>query len=268
MKGRAGAGIGVDPASPVAVVDVQQRLDDGATRDDGATPDDHTARDDRTARARIRDAAIERFGAGGVDGTSLRAVAEAAGVSAALVVHHFGSKAGLRRACDEHVVRTIRDTKSQAMAAGPNLDVMAMLRDAPDARPLLAYLARTLAAPSPEVAQLVDDLVDDAEAYLAEGERSGVVVPTDDPRGRAVVLTIWALGALTLHEHLSRLLGAHLLTEPDGLAAYSRAATTILGTGVLDPALAARIVDAYRDLADPGATGAGASDLDVREGRP
>ncbi|MGH3558484.1 MAG: TetR family transcriptional regulator, partial [Mycobacterium sp.] len=43
---------------------------------------------DLTAAARIRDAAIEQFGRHGF-GTGLRAVAEAAGVSAALVIHHF-----------------------------------------------------------------------------------------------------------------------------------------------------------------------------------
>ena len=35
---------------------------------------------------------------------TLRAVAARAGVSAALVLHHFGSKEGLRAACDEHLL--------------------------------------------------------------------------------------------------------------------------------------------------------------------
>jgi len=52
--------------------------------------------DDLTAAARIRDAAIERFGEQGFS-VGLRPIAEAAGVSAALVIHHFGSKDGLRR---------------------------------------------------------------------------------------------------------------------------------------------------------------------------
>jgi AcrR family transcriptional regulator len=52
---------------------------------------------DLTAAARIRDAAIEQFGQHGF-GVGLRTIAEAAGVSAALVIHHFGSKDGLRKA--------------------------------------------------------------------------------------------------------------------------------------------------------------------------
>ena len=56
---------------------------------------------DLTAAARIRDAAIEQFGEHGF-GVGLRTIAEAAGVSAALVIHHFGSKDGLRKACARH----------------------------------------------------------------------------------------------------------------------------------------------------------------------
>ena len=60
---------------------------------------------DLTTKARIRDTAMELFGAEGVAATSLRSVAAAAGVSPGLVVHHFGSKQGLVRAVDEAVAR-------------------------------------------------------------------------------------------------------------------------------------------------------------------
>ncbi|MFD0204347.1 MULTISPECIES: TetR/AcrR family transcriptional regulator [Saccharothrix] len=74
-----------------------------------------SATSDLTARARIRDAALARFGADGVAGASMRAIAADAGVSPALVVHHFGSKEGLRQACDEYVLA--------AMGAGDDLDL-------------------------------------------------------------------------------------------------------------------------------------------------
>ena len=47
-----------------------------------------SASDDRTAVARIRDAAIEQWGQHGFN-VGLRSIAEGAGVSAALVIHHF-----------------------------------------------------------------------------------------------------------------------------------------------------------------------------------
>jgi AcrR family transcriptional regulator len=84
--------------------------------------------EDRTARARIRDAAVHTFGTAGFD-APVRAVAAAAGVSPALVIHHFGSKDGLRAACDEHVLRVIREAETDAFA-GPG----GMLTQPADAR--------------------------------------------------------------------------------------------------------------------------------------
>ena len=47
----------------------------------------------------------------------MRAVAAEAGVSPALVIHHFGSKDALRAACDEHVLRVIREAETEAFAS-------------------------------------------------------------------------------------------------------------------------------------------------------
>lgn len=202
------------------------------------------APDDRTARARIRDAAITCFAEHGVAGTTARKVAAAAGVSPGLVMHHFVSMDGLRRACDEHVAAVIRDGKRAAMAQGPGLDPLAALRDAPMGD-LTRYLAKVLVDDADAVARLVDDLVDDAEAYLADGVASGMLEPTDDPRGRAVVLTMWSLGALVLHEHVERLLGVDLtdpqLGQRDDVTAWARPAWEVMGSGIFTDAFVARL---------------------------
>ena len=67
-----------------------------------------------TATARIRDSAIEQWGQHGFN-VGLRAIAEAAGVSAALVIHHFGSKDGLRKACDDYIAEEVRTAKSESL---------------------------------------------------------------------------------------------------------------------------------------------------------
>jgi AcrR family transcriptional regulator len=208
--------------------------------------------DDRTTRARIRDGAIECFAEYGVAATTARKVAEAAGVSPGLVIHHFGSMEGLRSACDEHVAAVIRHFKQESMSAGPNLDVLAVLRSR-DLGPLMGYLARVLTDDSEAVAKLVDDLVDDAEAYIQQGVESGMLRPTTDPRGRAVMLTIWSLGALVLHEHLERLVGVDLtdpevLTDPS-IAAYAGPIYQIYGEGVFTEAFAARTQEALAGMA-------------------
>jgi len=70
--------------------------------------------DDLTAVARIRDAAIDQVGQHGFS-VGLRAIAQAAGVSAALVIHHFGSKEGLLRVCDDYIAAEIKQAKSESL---------------------------------------------------------------------------------------------------------------------------------------------------------
>jgi AcrR family transcriptional regulator len=212
-----------------------------------ATPD-VAPPDDRTARARIRDAAIERFAADGMAGTSVRAIAADAGVSPALVIHHFGSKDALRAACDEYVATAIAERKHAAMAQGPSFDPLAALRAGQQGPPLLRYLARSLLDPSPQVAALVDGLVADAAEYMAEGVRTGVLRPTDRPFERAAVLTLWSLGALALHDHVARLLAFDPAGADTDLAAdnaYFSAGLEILGTGLLTEEAAAHLRAAF-----------------------
>jgi AcrR family transcriptional regulator len=205
---------------------------------------------DRTARARIRDAAIARFAEGGFAATSLKTVADDVGVSPPLVIHHFGSKEGLRKACDEYVAAAIRQGKQAAMAAGRSLDPLEAMRQAQQGPPLLKYLSRTLGEGSPHVAALIDELVEDAVGYMAEGVDSGLLKPSEFSRERAVVLLIWNLGALVLHEHVERLLGVDLTAgdDPERLLGWMVPAFEILARGVLDEAVYQQWRESAQDL--------------------
>ena len=200
--------------------------------------------DDRSTQARIRDAALTCFAEQGFSATTVRAIAARAGVSAPLVIHHFGSKARLRAACDAFVSAYVRERKLEAMRAGPGLDPLSLLRSEDDRLPLLAYLARALHDDSAAVAALVDELIEDAEAVLAAGVESGTVRALDHPRGVAAVLTLWSLGALALHEHVERVLGVDL-TGPVGASqrqpGYTVPALEILTRGLLAPGMYERL---------------------------
>jgi len=74
--------------------------------------------EDLTARARIRDAALALFAERGMDGATIRDIAKAAGVSGGLVRHHFGSKDGLRAACDSYALDQLMQIKEQAVLDG------------------------------------------------------------------------------------------------------------------------------------------------------
>ncbi len=85
--------------------------------------------DDRTAIARIRDAAVDQWGQQGFT-VGLRSIAEAAGVSAALVIHHFGSKDGLIEAVYREVVNRHATRVIDASSTGTGRERLLALIDA------------------------------------------------------------------------------------------------------------------------------------------
>jgi AcrR family transcriptional regulator len=145
--------------------------------------------DDLTAAARIRDAAIEQYGEHGF-GVGLRSIAEAAGVSAALVIHHFGSKDGLRKACDDYVAEEIRSDKSEAIRSAEPGTWFAQLAEIESYAPMMAYLVRSMQSGGELAKMLWRRMVDNAESYLEEGVRAGTLKPSRDPRARAQYLAI------------------------------------------------------------------------------
>ncbi len=106
-------------------------------------------RDDLTAKARIRNAALTLFAARGELGTSMRAIASAAGVTVGLVVHHYGTKEQLREAVDVRIVEYFSETIAAVPVDGSSRDIRTA-RDAAVASMLAAhpeivdYLRRTL----------------------------------------------------------------------------------------------------------------------------
>ncbi len=153
---------------------------------------------DLTAAARIRDAAIAQFGEHGF-GAGLRTIAEAAGVSAALVIHHFGSKDGLRKACDDYVAEEIRSTKSEALKSNDPATWFAQMAEIESYAPMMAYLIRSMLSGGELASMLWRRMIDNAEEYLDEGVRAGTIKPSRDPRARARYLGITGGGGFLLY---------------------------------------------------------------------
>jgi AcrR family transcriptional regulator len=154
--------------------------------------------DDLTAAARIRDAAIARFGDEGF-GVGLRSIAEAAGVSAALVIHHFGSKDGLRKACDDYVAEEVRSGKAEAMQSSDPATWFAAMAEIEEYAPLMAYLVRSMQTGSEFAQTLWRTMIANAESYLDDGVRNGLLKPSRDPKARAKYLGITGGGGFLLY---------------------------------------------------------------------
>jgi AcrR family transcriptional regulator len=162
--------------------------------------------EDLTARARIRDAALEQFAEHGFEGTTIRGIAQAAGVSAGLVQHHFGSKEGLRQACDDAVLELVR-RKIAATQDGEitNPSFLAALYAA--GAPLVRYLARAAVDRSSAAAALLDEIVSGSEVFLTATWPERFPPGSQRTRDAAAVLVAQGAGTIVLHEHLARQMG-------------------------------------------------------------
>jgi AcrR family transcriptional regulator len=156
-----------------------------------------TPTSDLTTRARIRDAAVLRFSRSGFE-APVRAIAADAGVSPALVMHHFGSKQELHAACDAHVLSSIAEVKRQHIGHAASGGLLVVLTQADDVTPLVGYVLRSLQAGGVVGKAFVEHMIDDAEQYTAEAVAAGIAKPSRDERARVRYLVLSSLGALLL----------------------------------------------------------------------
>jgi AcrR family transcriptional regulator len=154
--------------------------------------------DDLTAVARIREAAIDLVGQHGFS-VGLRAIAQAAGVSAALVIHHFGSKEGLLKACDDYIAEEIREAKTESLRTANSADWLRAMTEIESYAPMVAYLVRSMQSGSDLAKAFWQQMVDNAEQYLEEGVAAGTLKPSRDPKARAKFLGINNGGGLLLY---------------------------------------------------------------------
>ena len=166
--------------------------------------------EDTTASARIREAAIARFGAQGYDRTSVRQIAADAGVSPALVIHHFGSKEALRQACDEWLAAQLIGEKTQIAAPEVAATIGEWLDDPERFRVYIDYFATMLADGTAGGNRLFDRLVHDTAAMLDAGVADGSMRESSDPEMRAWIVTVHGLAPLLLRDQLARAMGTPL----------------------------------------------------------
>jgi AcrR family transcriptional regulator len=201
--------------------------------------------DDRTARARIRDEALRLFAERGPDAVTVRDIAGAAGVSAALVMRHFGSKDRLRGAVDEYVAASFAAMLDQALdppdaapldpAAVPTV-AEAVAGGLPTGSPIPAYLGRLLVGGGTVGSALFARLFEVSRAGLAGLAATGAASEGADPAVRAAFLLVNDLAVLMLREHLAAALGVDPLS-PAGLRRWGAEVLAIYRDG-LGPSIA------------------------------
>jgi AcrR family transcriptional regulator len=138
-----------------------------------------------TARARIIASATEMFAAHGFRAATVRQIATRAGVSPALVTHHFGGKAGLRQECDARVLRFLVDKSRGDLSPAATLDAALGVFG--------PYLARMLSDDSADTTALFAGLMQLAEQAVTAGIATGSMRASDDPEALAAVLVVFGV---------------------------------------------------------------------------
>lgn len=195
---------------------------------------------DLTATARIRDAAIAEFGNSGMQRATVRAIAGAAGVSPGLVLHHFGSKSGLRVACDDYVLTYLHDEIEAEEKSGNDPGVFtSAVADSPL---IVNYLVAVLGDGGDAAAAVFDRIVGLTEDYfdrrsVATGEPISTFAHIDN-RTLAVIMASMSLGMYVLNKQVTRALGTDMF-GPAGIAKAAAASLDIINPALVDPAVGA-----------------------------
>ncbi|MGB3374405.1 MAG: TetR family transcriptional regulator [Microbacterium sp.] len=190
-----------------------------------------SAPEDLTGRARIRDAAIGAFARDGFDAVSMRAIAQEAGVSAALIVHHFGDKNALRTACDEYVVSLFVDDEHDLIQAPTADRIQAALQDLDRYGPYIDYLARMLGDRSPAADRLFDEIIARTRQMLDDQREAGLLVEMSDPEMTALLIALMGLGPVLMRGQVARTLGEDQLS-PAGLLRSTLPTMELLTHGI------------------------------------
>jgi AcrR family transcriptional regulator len=184
-----------------------------------------SSQNDLTARARIRDAAIALFAERGIAAATIRDIAEAAGVSSGLLRHHFGSKEGLRDACDEYALNQITALGLQFT------DTSVLGRVTPEVLRLQRYLIRSMMDGSAAAMAMFDRTLDFGEQWLATTD-----MDVSDPRAYLAVISVMKMSMFVMRDQLSHALGQSV-DEPAGWARALAASLEIFANPLVTPDL-------------------------------
>lgn len=197
--------------------------------------------DDRTTRAVIRDEALRLFADRGPESVTVRQIAEAAGVSAGLVVHHFGSKDGLRQEVDGYVLAVFEamlgeltdESGAELLDPGTGASSLseAFTRHLPAGSPLPGYLRRLLLSDTDVGRQLFQRLFELSRAALNGLAAAGLAAPGREPAVRAAFLLANDLAVFLLRDRLAEVLGSDPLSA-DGVARWAPEMLSIYAGGL------------------------------------
>jgi AcrR family transcriptional regulator len=183
--------------------------------------------DDLTARARIRDAAITLFADRGIAAATIRDIAQAAGVSSGLVRHHFGSKEGLRQACDDYAMAELTRIRSRVFDRGGFNDRSFLGSIDSASLQLQRYVVRSMLDTPASTSAMFGQMIEVGVAWLADQD-----IHIQHEREYLAVLVAMQMGMFLMADQISAAIGTDV-TTPNGHLRMMRGAIEVFANPLL-----------------------------------
>ena len=191
---------------------------------------------DLTAAATILQTAMRLFAERGAAEVTIRDIASAAGVSPSLVIHHYGSKDGLKEAVDVRATALVEafvgELVDPSRGGAPATSFAGVFADRLEQEPVLAsYVRRLLVDGGPGAESLFRSLFDATLGGLESLELVHLVRPAIENRVRAAFLLVNDLAVVLLRDQLRAVTGIDPLTR-SGMARWTAQVLDIYVNGV------------------------------------
>ncbi len=158
-------------------------------------------------KERLIDIATKAFSESGFAATSLRSIAKLAGVSPALLVHHFGSRDGLIEQC---IMRGLGlwVAEKQSFVDVSLSTALAQWQGAIDKHgPKLQFFRQVLLSGGPAADMLFRRMVQEAEIMIRTEQSKGKMRKTENVSDLALIMSLHGLAPLVLQDQVNSYLG-------------------------------------------------------------
>jgi AcrR family transcriptional regulator len=193
------------------------------------------AHDDLKAAAVIREAAMRLFAERGAAAVTVREIAAAAGVSAGLVMHHYGSKDGLKDAVDRRAVAFFEEMTGELARIGEqggSASLAELFAARLEREPVMVDYVRRLLLDGGEAADvLFARLFESTAAGMRSLAEAGVVRPARDEQIRTAFLLANDLSLVLLRRQIAQVTGTDPLSR-EGLVPWTAAVMDVYAGGI------------------------------------
>ena len=166
------------------------------------------------SREHLIEVATRVFAREGFAGTSLRMIAVEAGVSAALLVHHFGSK---QRLIEETIETTLGEwmREKDQLAELPLSEALSQWpQTAQDGHQKLAFFKQVMLSGGKPAQLLLERMHFEAKERLTMMTKTGVMRDVADIETAALLLAVYGMAPLILSDSIKKILGGEV-TDPE-----------------------------------------------------